>query len=271
MDEAPMDEAPMDEAPMDEAAMDGTATDPAATDPAALDTSRARRNILARIRKARGAQTAGDAAAAGGAPSAGLAGASGPAGAPVGAPASADAAALRPRVGDDPVAHFEAQAQRMSSTTARVATLAEVPAALAGWLRDYGLPLQGVCWETLAGLDWAGAGLAMEARAPRDGDRLGVTGAFAAIAETGTLMLLSGPRTPASTHLLPETHVAVVAASRVLRHYEDGFARMREELGAPPRAMNLVSGPSRTGDIEQTIVLGAHGPYRVHLILVEGE
>ena len=72
-------------------------------------------------------------------------------------------------------------------------------------------------------------------------------------------------------HLLPETHVAVVAASQIVAHYEDAFARMREERGTPPRAMNLVSGPSRTGDIEQTIVLGAHGPYRVHLVLVEGE
>ena len=100
---------------------------------------------------------------------------------------------------------------------------------------------------------------------------VGISGVFAAIAETGTLMMLSGPQSPASTHLLPETHIAVVAASQIVAHYEDAFARMREQRGAPPRAMNLVSGPSRTGDIEQTIVLGAHGPYRVHLVLVEGE
>jgi len=84
-------------------------------------------------------------------------------------------------------------------------------------------------------------------------------------------MMLSGPQSPASLHLLPETHVAVVPASRVVSHYEDAIARMREERGQPPRAMNLVSGPSRTGDIEQTIVLGAHGPYRVHLVIVEGD
>jgi L-lactate dehydrogenase complex protein LldG len=211
-----------------------------------MDTSRARANILARIRRAGGT-------------------------APAPAAAPADPAALRPRVGEDVVAHFEAQARRMASTTDRVATLAQVPQALAAWLRANGLPAEGVCWRTLAGLDWAAAGLSLEPRAPRDADRLGVTGVFAAIAETGTLMLLSGPDTPASTHLLPETHVAVVPASRVLRHYEDAFARVREERGAPPRAMNLVSGPSRTGDIEQTIVLGAHGPYRVHVLIVEGE
>lgn len=210
-----------------------------------MDTSRARANILGRIRRAGGVSAAPE-------------------------PPPADPSALRPRVGEDVLAHFEAQALRMSSTTERVATIADVPAALGRWLRDNGLPTSGVCWETLGGLDWASAGLVLEPRAPRDEDRLGVTGVFAAIAETGTLMLLSGPRTPASTHLLPETHVAVVPASRVLRHYEDAFARMREEHGAPPRAMNLVSGPSRTGDIEQTIVLGAHGPYRVHILVVEG-
>ncbi|HQN14496.1 MAG TPA: lactate utilization protein C, partial [Quisquiliibacterium sp.] len=126
-------------------------------------------------------------------------------------------------------------------------------------------------WPALGGLKWVDAGLRVEPRVPNGTDLVGISGVFAAIAETGTLMMLSGPQTPASMHLLPETHVAVVAASQIVAHYEDAFARMREERGTPPRAMNLVSGPSRTGDIEQTIVLGAHGPYRVHLVLVEGE
>jgi len=68
--------------------------------------------------------------------------------------------------------------------------------------------------------------------------------------------------------LLPETHVAIVAAERVVAHYEEGFALARDERGRLPRATNLVSGTSRTGDIEQTIVLGAHGPYRVHVVIV---
>jgi L-lactate dehydrogenase complex protein LldG len=59
-----------------------------------------------------------------------------------------------------------------------------------------------------------------------------------------------------------------VMAERVVGHYEDGFALARQERGELPRATNLVSGPSRTGDIEQTIVLGAHGPYRVHVLIV---
>ncbi len=98
---------------------------------------------------------------------------------------------------------------------------------------------------------------------------VGITGCFCAIAETGSLMLLSGPQTFASAALLPETHIAVVPVSRIVDGLEDAFALVRSERGELPRATNTISGPSRTGDIEQTIVLGAHGPYRVHVILVE--
>jgi L-lactate dehydrogenase complex protein LldG len=97
---------------------------------------------------------------------------------------------------------------------------------------------------------------------------VGITGAFCAIAETGTLMLLSGPRMPGATSLLPETHVAIVRTGRIVRGMEDAWALLRSEHPAMPRAVNFISGPSRTADIEQTLVLGAHGPYRVHVVLV---
>jgi L-lactate dehydrogenase complex protein LldG len=174
----------------------------------------------------------------------------------------------KPTVDADRVAHFEAQAARMSSTTERIASMADVPMAVARYLEAKDLPRQAVCWNTLGSLDWSSAGLAVQARRPQGDDLVGISGAFVAVAETGTLMMLSGPDTPASMHLLPETHVAVVPVDRVVAHYEDGFALIRSERGQMPRATNLVSGPSRTGDIEQTIVLGAHGPYRVHILLV---
>jgi len=217
-----------------------------------MDTSAARRAILERIRLAQhraGTATAGE-----------LAGVE-------------DWLATRrvgpqPSVGADLVAHFEQQAARMSSTTERVGTLADVPAAVARMLAAHGLGTRAVCWNTVRGLDWAGAGLEVEARRPLGEDLVGISGAFAAVAETGTLVMASSPETPASMHLLPETHVAIVPAARVVAHYEDAFALARAELGRLPRAFNLVSGPSRTGDIEQTIVLGAHGPYRVHVVIV---
>ena len=110
--------------------------------------------------------------------------------------------------------------------------------------------------------------MSVEARAARGTDLVGITGAFCAIAETGTIVLLSGASTPAATSLLPETHVALVRAERLVRTMEDAFALMRSECTVPPRAVNFVSGPSRTADIEQTLTLGAHGPYRVHVLLV---
>lgn len=177
--------------------------------------------------------------------------------------------APRPRVGADTVAYFESQAIRMMCSVARIRETSEAPAAIAAWLAGNGLDGRAVCWPALRDLPWAKSGLEVQARPPSGDDRIGITGAFAAVAETGTLMLMSGPETPAATHLLPETHVAIVPASRIVPHYEDGFALMRAEFGQPPRAMNLVSGPSRTADIEQTIVLGAHGPYRVHVLIVE--
>jgi L-lactate dehydrogenase complex protein LldG len=125
-----------------------------------------------------------------------------------------------------------------------------------------------VCWPAFADLDWTSAGLSIEVRPTVGDDLLGITGVFCAIAETGTLVIAAGADAPTATTLLPETHVAIVPANRIVDTMEDAFALIREERGRAPRAINLISGPSRTGDIEQTIVLGAHGPFRVHILVV---
>ncbi|HRF72683.1 MAG TPA: lactate utilization protein C [Accumulibacter sp.] len=174
----------------------------------------------------------------------------------------------RPKLVGDLLERFCRCSQAMSSTVDRLSSIAEVPAAVARYLSAAGLPAVAVCWHEYASLDWAGAGLTVAARAARDDDLVGITGACCAIAETGTLMLLSGPATAATTSLLPETHIAIVRAGRVVAGMEEGFALLRQEHGELPRAVNFISGPSRTGDIELTIVLGAHGPYRVHLVVV---
>ena len=179
-----------------------------------------------------------------------------------------------PGLGGDLVTRFRTRAESMQSTTEEVATEKEVPQAVARYLKANDLPASGCVWPALAYLDWRGAGLALEARVPRrengGDDPVGVTGAFAAIAETGTLMVVSGPDTPASTSLLPETHVAIVAAGCIVAHMEEAWDLARAAFGQLPRAVNFISGPSRTGDIEQQLVLGAHGPYRVHIVIVRG-
>lgn len=168
----------------------------------------------------------------------------------------------------DLVVRFRERAEASVSTTERVASLQEVPAAAARYLDALGVPKSGCVWPQLAMLDWVAAGLKLESRAARDTDAVGVTGVFCALAETGTLMLCSGADTPATVSLLPETHVAVVPAGRIVATMEDGWDLARAEFGQLPRAVNFISGPSRTADIEQSIVLGAHGPYRVHIVIV---
>lgn len=182
---------------------------------------------------------------------------------------------VRPHAAADALADFCRRAQALACSVAVVGRWAEAPGAVARYLQAAGLPTRGVRWPALPDLDWAAAGLSLEAREARSSDMLGVTGCDCAIVETGTLMLLGSPASHAVTSLLPETHVALVPASRLVQGMEEAWGRLRQEYGeAPgslPRAVNFVSGPSRTGDIEQTLVLGAHGPYRVHLVVLRDE
>jgi L-lactate dehydrogenase complex protein LldG len=166
------------------------------------------------------------------------------------------------------VATFTERARKLSSDVLGPVPAAQAIRETAHYLRSRQLPLQAVCWPALAALDWHGAGIAAEPRAGRGDDLVGITGAFCAIAETGTLMLLSGAGTPASVSLLPETHVALLPVTRLVARMEDAWTLLRREHGTLPRAVHFVSGPSRTADIEQTVTLGAHGPYRVLIVLL---
>lgn len=174
----------------------------------------------------------------------------------------------QPTMADDLVGRFRAKAESLASTVSAANGVSDVPAAVAAYLAANQLLPEVVVTPDIGGLDWASGGLTVAARPAVDADQVGISGCFCAIAETGTLMLLSGPNSPATVSLLPETHIAIVPISRIVPTMEDAFALLRAEHGELPRAVNFVSGPSRTGDIEQTIVLGAHGPCRVHLILL---
>ena len=170
----------------------------------------------------------------------------------------------------EPLPRFKERCIAMMSTVDEVGSRDELPRAVASYLRQNNLPTSGACWPELAKLDWAGAGVDVEARPCHGDDKVGITGVFCALAENGTLMLLSGESMHATTSLLPENHVAIVPASRIVRTMEDGWDLLRSESGSLPRQVNFVSGPSRTADIEMTLVLGAHGPFRVHVIVVGG-
>jgi L-lactate dehydrogenase complex protein LldG len=95
--------------------------------------------------------------------------------------------------------------------------------------------------------------------------------ALAGVAETGTLIMTSGPDNPTTLNFLPENHIVLLLADDVAGNYEDVWDKLREKYGSNlPRTVNMITGPSRTGDIEQTIELGAHGPRRLHILLVDG-
>jgi L-lactate dehydrogenase complex protein LldG len=167
---------------------------------------------------------------------------------------------------------FVRMAEGVSATVARVATRADVPDAVAAFLAGHNLPavVRAAPDEALADIPW-GRRPTLEVTRGRaeDRDATSVTGAVAGIAETGTLMLASGPGRPTSLNFMPENHIVVLDAGQVVGPYEHAWDRLRA-AGALPRTVNLITGPSRTGDIEQKIQLGAHGPRRLHIVLVDG-
>lgn len=150
-------------------------------------------------------------------------------------------------------------------------TTAAAPAAIAAYLRDLGLPLRLRAGTdvVLAGLPWQAAGIVVEAGPAQDGDTAGLSRAVAAAAETGTLALGSGSGNPVTLGFLPDTHVVLLAAETIVGSYEEACALVRaESAGAMPRTLNFVTGASRTGDIGGQIVMGAHGPRRLAVVLI---
>lgn len=108
--------------------------------------------------------------------------------------------------------------------------------------------------------------------APAAYDRVALSVADLGLAESGSLLFLSSAQSPASAHFVPETEIVVLPDSAVVAGMEDAWAYLwLKTQGAMPRALHLVTGPSRTADIELTITMGAHGPRHLHVILLGGD
>ncbi len=181
------------------------------------------------------------------------------------------ARALRPQ--PELMAHFE-NALRSQSVDVIAATVpAEIPGAVAGYLARHGLPLRIRAGTDayLAQLAWTKTTELVLETGPAEGhDAAGLSHAIAGVAETGTVVLASGPDNPVTLAFVPETHIVVLEREAVVGSYEDACVRLSARMGpqALPRTLNLVSAPSRTGDIGGKIVMGAHGPRRLAVILV---
>lgn len=172
----------------------------------------------------------------------------------------------------DKVALFCQWAEFNNATIARIGT-ADVPAEVTAFLARSNLPATVAMAPSplLEGYNWASEKMLSIRRGRGEGgDQVSITGAFAGIAETGTVVMASGPDHPVSLNLLPDTHIVVLREGDIVSGYEDVWTRLRERYGKDrmPRTVNTITGPSRTGDIEQTIELGAHGPRRMHILVV---
>ncbi|MBL8837419.1 MAG: lactate utilization protein [Alphaproteobacteria bacterium] len=169
------------------------------------------------------------------------------------------------------IALFEAYAREVSCTVVQVADKSGVPDAIADYLKGQNLPSEFVVAPDalLDSVPWEKRPLLRGRRGTPDGsEQVGVARAHAGIAETGTLMVCSGARSPATINFLPETEVVVLPADAIVGAMEEALAKVRAG-GAMPRTINFITGPSRTGDIEQKIEMGAHGPRRLHIVIVD--
>ncbi|MFZ1814620.1 MAG: LUD domain-containing protein [Rhizobiaceae bacterium] len=174
---------------------------------------------------------------------------------------------------DDPVAMFRSKAEAASASV-DVITSRQAGAAILKWLRDHNLPqaLRMGKDARLHKIDWKRRNGPEILHGPSDGnDLVGLSHALGGIAETGTLLLASGPDNPTSINFLPENHIVVLNAADIEANHEPLWTKIRRKYGAGrmPRTINMITGPSRSADIEQTLILGAHGPVRLHIIILK--
>ena len=170
------------------------------------------------------------------------------------------------------VALFCQWAEANNATVARV-TATDVPGEVTSYLARNNLPARAAMAPSpqLERYDWSSQTmLALRKGRGEANDQVSITGAYAGIAETGTLVMASGPEHPVTLNLLPDTHIVVLQEGDVVAGYEEVWEKLRAQFGkgSMPRTVNTITGPSRTGDIEQAIELGAHGPRRMHILVV---
>jgi L-lactate dehydrogenase complex protein LldG len=161
---------------------------------------------------------------------------------------------------------FEQELETLGGKAQRV-TRAALPDTLLALLRERGIDSV-LAWDQVEGLDQSrlvAAGLSL-VRAADPTVRAGLTGAVAAIAQIGSLVLTAGQGRPLSASLLPEIHIAVVYRAHLIWSLEEAL-QLREVREAS--ATVLITGPSRTADIEMTLTIGVHGPKELIVFIVD--
>ena len=181
----------------------------------------------------------------------------------------------RPFLGEDLVGRAVRLMEEVLMDVVRLQTRADVPGAVREWLAGHGQAGAVTLSPALADVDFPDDFPHPVRRGAADGAEVAsVTPCLAAVAETGSVVFASAGDTPATLNFLPENHAVVLHEAQVVGHVDEVFPlvrRLADETGTMPRAVNFVTGPSRTADVEQTLEIGAHGPKRMLVLLLPGE
>jgi len=173
------------------------------------------------------------------------------------------------------VERFTEKAVAAQASVAHLSSLEQVPRTVALFAREHSFPARALLphQSRLHAMEWAQAEVETATGSPARNCPLGVTACFAAIAESGTVMVHSGPGHPHALHIVPETLLVVVTENQIVGAYEDALdlARARLRHNAWPRIISWITGPSRTADIAGVILFGAHGSRRIHILLIDSD
>jgi len=174
-----------------------------------------------------------------------------------------------PALGSGAVERFCAKLEANAASVARAADRGQLVASVMAFLAAQN-QVQRLCvapHPLLAGLQWP-SDMVVETRQVEASDSGVLSVAAYGIAESGSLVMVSGEQTPSEANFLPDNFLCVLRGEDILPHPEAVWAKLRGQ-GPLPAVVNLISGPSRTADVEQTIQLGAHGPRRMHVIVLD--
>ncbi len=166
--------------------------------------------------------------------------------------------------GESLICAFINKLESVAGTVELIPNEKEIPFVIEEFLQLHNFPQEVVVDACLKSLPWPNK-LRRAFRAAQADDVVSVSCAYAGIAETGSVVFLSSPASPTTLNFLPDNHIVILRKENLVAQIEEVWGR----LDTMPRSINIITGPSRTADIEQTLQLGAHGPRRLHVILVD--
>jgi len=174
----------------------------------------------------------------------------------------------KPQVDGDLIERFMNRVIAGGASATRVRNPDDVVTAVEDFLKEHELSSQLVAstHPLVQRISWPES-IAVETRSTAGDDPTSITGAVAALAETGSVVIASGEGTSTTLNFLSDNHIVLVETAQIGAHLEKVLHETRE-TGSMPRALNMITGPSKTADVEQVLQHGAHGPRRLHVIVV---